>query len=60
MATIDGHHAGPGPSSRELAHIAATPDPEATGVHAPGVRLLLLLPALDDADLPSEATRLVA
>ncbi|WP_229869333.1 hypothetical protein [Streptomyces inusitatus] len=57
LATIDGHQAGPGLSWRELTHIANTPDPHAPGVQAPYARLLLLLPALGDADLPGEAPR---
>ncbi|WP_405716952.1 hypothetical protein [Streptomyces sp. NBC_00046] len=59
LATVDGHQAGPGLSWRELTHIARTPDPRAPGVHAPHARLLLLLPALGDADLPDEATTLI-
>ncbi|MEV7532481.1 hypothetical protein AB1388_18380 [Streptomyces hydrogenans] len=55
LATIDGHHAGPGLSWRELTHIAGTPDPEAPGIQAPHVRLLLLLPVLGDIDLPGDA-----
>ncbi|MGW3396763.1 hypothetical protein [Streptomyces hydrogenans] len=55
LATIDGHHAGPGLSWRELTHIAGTPDPEAPGIQAPHVRLLLLLPVLGDSDLPGDA-----
>ncbi|MFF3920298.1 hypothetical protein ACFYZB_44205 [Streptomyces sp. NPDC001852] len=45
--------------AQELAHIARTPDEKAPGVHAPHARLLLLLPVLGDADLPSEAVELV-
>ncbi|WP_329375930.1 hypothetical protein OG625_00860 [Streptomyces sp. NBC_01351] len=59
LATVDGHQAGPGLAWRELTHIADTPDPRAPGVQALHVRLLLLLPALGDADLPAEATGLV-
>ncbi|MER6026223.1 hypothetical protein [Streptomyces sp. NPDC001851] len=59
LATIDGHQSGPGLSWQELAHIAGTPDESAAGVHAPHARLLLLLPALGDADLPSEAVDVI-
>ncbi|MCX4462215.1 hypothetical protein OOK58_57990 [Streptomyces sp. NBC_01728] len=59
LATLDGHQAGPGLSWQELAHIAGTPDENAPGVHAPHARLLLLLPALGDANTPIEAVELV-
>ncbi|MEV4329597.1 hypothetical protein AB0K02_03510 [Streptomyces sp. NPDC049597] len=59
LATLDGHQAGPGLAWRELVHIAHTPDTTAPGVHDPHARLLLLLPALGDADLPSEARDMV-
>ncbi|WP_086822701.1 hypothetical protein [Streptomyces sp. NRRL B-24572] len=59
LATIDGHQAGPGLSWRELTHIAGTPDPQAPGIHAPHVRLLLLLPALGDRNLPTDAATLI-
>ncbi|MFJ8166568.1 hypothetical protein ACIRBY_37390 [Streptomyces sp. NPDC096136] len=59
LATIDGHQAGPGLSWRELTHIAGTPDPGAPGVQAQPVRLLLLLPALGDRDLPADAVERV-
>ncbi|MFF3943481.1 hypothetical protein ACFYYN_01515 [Streptomyces sp. NPDC001902] len=55
LATLDGHQAGPGLSWRELIHIARTPDQTTAGVHAPNARLLLLLPALGDSDLPADA-----
>ncbi|WP_187283364.1 hypothetical protein [Streptomyces sp. t39] len=60
LATIDGHQAGPGLAWRELHHIARTPDPSAPGVQDPHTRLLLLLPALGDADLPGDAGAEVA
>ncbi|GAA2776894.1 hypothetical protein [Streptomyces showdoensis] len=60
LASVDGHHAGPGLAWRELVHIAATPDLDAPGVHTHHARLLLLLPVLGDADLPPEAAWLVA
>ncbi|MEU6339820.1 hypothetical protein ABZ883_02520 [Streptomyces sp. NPDC046977] len=55
LATLDGHQAGPGLSWRELIHIARTPDQTTAGVHALNARLLLLLPALGDSDLPADA-----
>ncbi len=60
LATLDGHQAGPGLAWRELAHIANTPDRDAPKVHDPHARLLLLLPALGDEDLPPDAEDLVA
>jgi hypothetical protein len=59
LATIDGHQSGPGLSWQELVHIAHTPDPTVPGVHPPNARLLLLLPALGDADLPADAANVV-
>lgn len=55
LATLDGHQAGPGLAWRELIHIASTPDRTAAGVHDPNARLLLLLPALGDRELPTDA-----
>ncbi|MGW6394693.1 hypothetical protein ACWFR1_30240 [Streptomyces sp. NPDC055103] len=55
LATVGGHQAGPGLSWRELHHIARTPDLEVPGVHSSYARLLLLLPALGDRDLPEVA-----
>lgn len=52
LATVGGHQAGPGLSWRELVQIAGTPDLDAAGIHAPHARLLLVLPALGDGDLP--------
>lgn len=60
LASVGGHQAGPGLSWRELVHIARTPDPGAPGIHAEYARLLLLLPALGDQDLPAEAADVVA
>ncbi|MBC6458500.1 hypothetical protein [Actinomadura sp. HBU206391] len=60
LATIDGHQAGPGLSWQELIHIANTPGPSGEGVHEPSARLLLLLPALGDADLPTNAVATIA
>ncbi|MER6979794.1 hypothetical protein [Streptomyces carpinensis] len=59
LATVGGHHAGPGLSWRELTHIARTPDHNAPGVHAEHARLLLLLPTLGDQDMPEEAADVV-
>ncbi|MFE5913897.1 hypothetical protein ACFQ6B_33095 [Streptomyces wedmorensis] len=59
LATVSGHQAGPGLSWRELRHIARTPDLDAPGVHAEYARLLLLLPALGDQDLPDDAACVV-
>ncbi|MFF8279915.1 hypothetical protein ACF05T_28055 [Streptomyces lateritius] len=59
LATIDGHQAGPGLSWRELTHIARTPDLDAPGVHAEHARLLLLLPAVGDENLPDEAVEIL-
>ncbi|MGE7438990.1 hypothetical protein [Kitasatospora sp. NPDC001175] len=50
---------GPGLSWRELTHIANTPDLAAPGVHDPRSRLLLLLPALGDDDLPAGAAGVI-
>ncbi|MEU1211234.1 hypothetical protein ACFYSH_32935 [Streptomyces sp. NPDC005791] len=60
LATADGHQAGPGLCWRELVHIARTPDQRAPGIHAEHARLLLLLPALGDQDLPDDALGTVA
>ncbi|MEV6689420.1 hypothetical protein AB0N28_29475 [Streptomyces sp. NPDC051130] len=59
LATVSGHQAGPGLSWRELHHIARTPDLNTPGVHAEYARLLLLLPALGDRDLPEDAAAVV-
>lgn len=61
LATLDGHQAGPGLSWQELSHIANTTcDPNSPGVHDPYARLLLLLPALGDEDLPGDAEEAVS
>ena len=60
LATLDGHWAGPGLAWRELVHIARNPGPEeAEGIRDPHQRLLLLLPALGDAERPDDAAGLV-
>ncbi|MGW8951335.1 hypothetical protein [Streptomyces sp. NPDC055709] len=59
LATVGGHQAGPGLSWGELTHIARTPDLNSPGVHAEYARLLLLLPALGDQDLPEDAAEIL-
>ncbi|MCF2528326.1 hypothetical protein [Yinghuangia soli] len=59
LATLDGHNAGPGLAWRELLHIARTPDLAAEGLHDPHERLLLLIPALGDSEVPDEAAGIV-
>ncbi|MCC9312380.1 hypothetical protein LN042_35910 [Kitasatospora sp. RB6PN24] len=59
LASIEGHFAGPGLAWRELIHIARNPG-EGPGITEPHARLLLLLPTLGDADLPTDATATVA
>ncbi|MEY9934826.1 hypothetical protein ABH926_009497 [Catenulispora sp. GP43] len=60
LAGIEGHWAGPGLAWPELVHIAAHPDSGAEGIHDPDARLLLLLPALGDAETPPDAAEVVA
>ncbi|MFC6884748.1 MULTISPECIES: hypothetical protein [Actinomadura] len=56
LAAIDGCLVGPGLSWRELDAIAHQPPSSApTSIGDPARRLLLLLPALGDADLPDDA-----
>lgn len=52
LASIDGHFSGPGLSWPELVAVAESAPAGAEGVVDPGLRLLLLLPAFGDADLP--------
>jgi hypothetical protein len=60
LATLEGHWAGPGLAWRELVHIARNPGPEeAGGIQDPHQWLLLLLPAVGDADRPDDAADLV-
>jgi hypothetical protein len=60
LASLEGHWAGPGLAWRELVHIARNPGPEdAEGIRDPHQRLLLLLPALGDAERPDDAADLV-
>lgn len=59
VASMEGHYTGPGLAWRELIHVAHHPG-EGPGVTDPHARLLLLLPALGDADLPPDAAATVA
>ncbi|MDG4859056.1 hypothetical protein P8605_12975 [Streptomyces sp. T-3] len=54
LAVVDGHFMGPGISWPEL--LRAARRPAAEGIDDTGARLLLLFPALGDADIPDEAT----
>ncbi|MFJ8582228.1 hypothetical protein [Micromonospora sp. NPDC093277] len=55
LAVVGGHELGPGLSWPELGATAAWPGAP-FGVVEPDARLLLLLPALGDSDLPADAT----
>ncbi|MFJ6167333.1 hypothetical protein ACIQH6_19605 [Micromonospora orduensis] len=59
LATVGGHEMRPGLSWPELG-TAAGFSGASLGVVAPNARLLLLLPALGDRDVPTEATARVA
>ncbi|GAA2993473.1 hypothetical protein GCM10020229_02420 [Kitasatospora albolonga] len=59
VASAEGHYTGPGLSWPELLHAARHPG-EGPGVTDPHARLLLLLPALGDAELPPDAATTVA
>ncbi|MFI0967278.1 hypothetical protein ACH4S8_38715 [Streptomyces sp. NPDC021080] len=61
LGDCGGDHAGPGLSWNELTTLAdaSTPD-DGEGLADPSQRLLLLLPMLGDADMPEEATDVVA
>ncbi|MGF0172715.1 hypothetical protein ACQF36_20095 [Streptomyces sp. Marseille-Q5077] len=52
LASLDGHYSGPGLSWPELVAVAGSAPAGAAGVVDPGLRLLLLLPAFGDADVP--------
>lgn len=54
LASLDGHHRGPGFSRPDLLGAAGAVPPGAEGVRDPDVRLLLLLPAFGDALTPAE------
>jgi hypothetical protein len=56
LAALEGGFQGPGLSWQELLAVAGQPDPAWT----PAERLLLLLPAVGDADLAHDAEELVA
>ncbi|MFJ8920320.1 hypothetical protein [Streptomyces sp. NPDC102415] len=61
MGSGDGEFSGAGLTWQELIRIADNPSPTAEGVQDPAERLLLLIPVLDDLDLPeTAATRLGA
>lgn len=55
LASLDGHYSGPGLSWPELVAVAESAPADAEGVVDPGLRLLLLLPAFGDADVPEAA-----
>jgi hypothetical protein len=52
LAAIEGHQSGPGLSWPDLLSVADRVPPDAEGVRDPDHRLLLLLPAFGDADVP--------
>ncbi|MFE7274533.1 hypothetical protein [Streptomyces sp. NPDC057623] len=52
LASLDGHYSGPGLSWPELVAVAESAPAGAEGGVDPGARLLLLLPAFGDADVP--------
>ncbi|WP_369245448.1 hypothetical protein [Streptomyces sp. R41] len=52
LASIEGHFSGPGLSWPELVAVADSAPADAEGIRDPDVRLLLLLPAFGDADVP--------
>ena len=56
VAALEGHFQGPAFSWRDLVVVASQPDLTRSGAE----RLLLLLPAMGDADLPDEAEQLIA
>ncbi|MEU9092109.1 hypothetical protein [Streptomyces sp. NPDC048428] len=59
IASWEGDLSGTGLTWRELDRIAAAPSPRAEGVEDAAARLLLILPLLDDLDVPATArTRL--
>ncbi|MFD7812650.1 hypothetical protein ACFV6E_06840 [Streptomyces sp. NPDC059785] len=55
LASIEGHFSGPGLSWPELIAVADGTPADAEGVRDPARRLLLLLPAFGDADVPVAA-----
>ncbi|MDO0916147.1 hypothetical protein QQM39_36565 [Streptomyces sp. DT2A-34] len=52
LASLDGHYSGPGLSWPELVAVAESAPADAAGVVDSGLRLLLLLPAFGDAEVP--------
>lgn len=52
LASLEGHFSGPGLSWPELIAVADSAPARAAGVRDPALRLLLLLPAFGDADVP--------
>ncbi|NNN34847.1 hypothetical protein HLK59_31690 [Streptomyces sp. S3(2020)] len=52
VAAIEGHQSGPGFSWPDLVSVADSVPPDAEGVCDPDQRLLLLLPAFGDANVP--------
>jgi hypothetical protein len=54
LASIEGHHTGPGLSWPDLIAVADAAPADAEGVLDPDLRLLLLLPAFGDAETPAE------
>lgn len=56
LAALEGHFRGPAFSWRDLVVVASQPDLTRSGAE----RLLLLLPAMGDANLPDEAEQLIA
>ncbi|WP_052069568.1 hypothetical protein [Streptacidiphilus albus] len=55
LASCDGSWSGPGLTWKNLVRITASPDLTTNGAHDPAERLLLLLPALCQAELPADA-----
>ncbi|MEV7129175.1 hypothetical protein [Streptomyces sp. NPDC093260] len=55
IASWEGEFSGSGLTWRELVRIAGSSAGEAGGVDEPAARLLLLLPLLDDLEVPEEA-----
>ncbi|MFD4552232.1 hypothetical protein ACFWOX_30905 [Streptomyces sp. NPDC058467] len=61
LASIEGHFSGPGLSWPELVAVASSAPADAEGIRDPDLRLLLLLPAFGDADVPvAEAVERIA
>ncbi|UUN29667.1 hypothetical protein [Streptomyces sp. FIT100] len=56
IASWEGELSGTGLTWQELVPIADNPAPEADGIDEPAARLLLLLPLLNDLEVPEEAS----